>query len=78
MPKLQQTSTYNDFNDIDRFGQKKGVLDEITFLPSQMQQSLIAELHDEGKQQSVTAESTLPQGDPIITATSHDGFAMSF
>lgn len=62
---------------LERFGQGKEIADEIAFLPSQIQQSLIAELRDERKQQSVTAESASFQGIPIITATSHDGFAMS-
>lgn len=62
---------------LERFGQGKEIADEIAFLPSQIQQSLIAELQDEGKQQSVTAESASFQGIPIITATSRDGFAMS-
>lgn len=62
---------------LERFGQGKGMADEIAFLPSPIQQSLIAELQDGGKQQSVTAESASSQGIPVITATSHDGFAMS-
>ena len=62
---------------LERFGQGKEIADEIAFLPSQIQQSLIAELRDERKQQSVTAESASFQGIPIITATSRDGFAMS-
>lgn len=51
--------------------------DEITFLPSPIQQSLIAELQDGGKQQSMTAESASSQEITLITATSRDGFAMS-
>lgn len=62
---------------LERFGQGKGMADEIAFLPSPIQQSLIAELQDGGKQQSVTAETASFQGIPVITATSHDGFAMS-
>lgn len=52
-------------------------MDDIAFLPSQIQQSLIAELQDEEKQQSLTAESALSQASPTITGTSHDGFAIS-
>lgn len=62
---------------LERFGQEKGMADEIAFLPSPIQQSLIAELQDGRKQHSVTAESASSQGIPVITATSRDGFAMS-
>ena len=49
----------------------------ITFLPPQIQQSLIAELQDEGKQQSLTAKSARAQESLIVTGISPDGFAMS-
>lgn len=62
---------------LNRFGKGNGRSDETLFLPSQIQQSLIAELQGEEKQQSMTAESVLSQGSPVITATSRDGFAMS-
>ena len=62
---------------LERFGRGKGMADEIAFLPSLIQQSLIAELRDGEKQQSVTAESVSSQGISAITATSRDGFAMS-
>lgn len=62
---------------LNRFGKGNGRSDETLFLPSQIQQSLIAELQGEEKQQSMTAESALSQGSPAITGTFHDGFAMS-
>ena len=49
----------------------------ITFLPPQIQQSLIAELQDEGKQQSLTAKFAETQDSLIVTGISPDGFAMS-
>lgn len=49
----------------------------ITFLPSQIQPSLIAELQDKGKQQSVTAKLTKMSDSLIVTGVSPDGFAMS-
>lgn len=60
----------------ERFGQGEAVTDEPLF-PPQIQQSLIAELQDAGKQQSVTADSARLQGMPSITGISRDGFAMS-
>ncbi|MDE7379053.1 MAG: hypothetical protein K2N13_08880 [Paraprevotella sp.] len=35
---------------LERFGQGKEIADEIALLPSQIQQSLIAELRDDGKE----------------------------
>lgn len=61
----------------ERFGQEKMKADDNTFLPVQIQQSLIAELQDGGKQQSVTAKSQLGQEQRSITGVSSDGFAMS-
>lgn len=61
----------------ERFGGETVVSSPITFLPPQIQQSLIAELQDEGKQQSLTAKSARAQESLIVTGISPDGFAMS-
>lgn len=61
----------------ERFGQKKTDAGQGTFLPLQIQQSLIAELQDDEKQQSVTAKSALTQEPVSVTRISPDGFAMS-
>ena len=47
------------------------------FLPTQIQQSLIAELQDNRKQQSVTAKFTEMSESLIVTGVSPVGFAMS-
>ena len=61
----------------ERFGGETVESSPITFLPPQIQQSLIAELQDEGKQQSLTAKSARAQESLIVTGISPDGFAMS-
>lgn len=62
----------------ERFGKDKVESASTIFLPSQIQQSLIAELQDEGKQQSVTAKSAKEHNSLIVTGISPDGFAMRF
>ncbi len=62
----------------ERFGKDKAESASTIFLPSQIQQSLIAELQDEGKQQSVTAKSAKEHNSLIVTGISPDGFAMRF
>ena len=62
---------------LERFGGETMESTPITFLPPKIQQSLIAELQDEGKQQSVTAKSARAQDSLIVTGISPDGFAMS-
>ncbi len=62
----------------ERFGKDKVESASTIFLPSQIQQSLIAELQDEGKQQSVTAKSAKEHNSLIVTEISPDGFAMRF
>ena len=61
----------------ERYGGETVESSPITFLPPQIQQSLIAELQDEGKQQSLTAKSARAQESLIVTGISPDGFAMS-
>lgn len=61
----------------ERFGQGKMEASQGTFLPVQIQQSLIAELQDDEKQQSLTAKSELAQEPMSIIRISPDGFAMS-
>ena len=61
----------------ERFGGETVESSPITFLPPQIQQSLIAEFQDEGKQQSLTAKSARAQESLIVTGISPDGFAMS-
>jgi len=61
----------------ERFGGETVKSSPITFLPPQIQQSLIAELQDEGKQQSLTAKFAETQDSLIVTGISPDGFAMS-
>ena len=61
----------------ERLGKDKVKSASIPFLSSQIQQSLIAELKDEGKQQSVTAKSAKMQDSLMVTGISSDGFAMS-
>ena len=61
----------------ESFGGETVESSPITFLPPQIQQSLIAELQDEGKQQSLTAKSARAQESLIVTGISPDGFAMS-
>lgn len=62
----------------ERFGKDKAESASTIFLPSQIQQSLIAELQDEGKQQSVTAKSAKEHNSLIVTGISPDGLAMRF
>lgn len=62
---------------LERFGGETMESTPITFLPPKIQQSLIAELQDEGKQQSVTAKSARAQDSLIVTRISPDGFAMN-
>lgn len=62
----------------ERFGKDKVESASTIFLPSQIQQSLIAELQDEGKQQSVTAKSAKEHNSLIVTGISPDGLAMRF
>jgi predicted nuclease of restriction endonuclease-like (RecB) superfamily len=61
----------------ERFGGETVESSPITFLPPQIQQSLIAELQDDGKQQSLTAKFAETQDSLIVTGISPDGFAMS-
>ncbi len=61
----------------ERFGKDKVESASISFLSSQIQQSLIAELQEDEKQQSVTAKSVKMQDSLIVTGISPDGFAMS-
>ena len=61
----------------ERFGQERTAIDAKTLLPSQIQQSLIAELRDEKIQQSVTAKSESDYEQMSVTSISSDGFAVS-
>ena len=61
----------------ERFGQERSGMDSKTLLPSQIQQSLIAELRDEKIQQSVTAKSESDYEQMSVTSISSDGFAVS-
>ena len=61
----------------DRLGRDAVAFTSITFLPPQIQQSLIAELQNKGKQQSVSAKFSEMSDSLIVTGVSPDGFAMS-
>ena len=73
-PELRHTIANYLF---ERFGEETVKSSPITFLPPQIQQSLIAELQDEGKQQSLTAKFAETQDSLIVTGISPDGFSMS-